>query len=108
MPQPSVTITRSPSGTVYAETELVLTVDISFSDPKRMDVNITLDIKWIRQKSDRSSKYIVNNTHITVSAVSGSEGSFKASLTYTHLLPFQIVESIGPLSLSSHHASIIR
>ena len=83
VPQPSVTITRSHSGTVYAGTKLVLIVDISFSDLKKVDVNTTLDIKWIRQKSDSSSEYIINDTRTTVSAVSGSESNFKASLTYS-------------------------
>ena len=81
MPEPKVTLTKSHSGTVYAGTELVLTLDISF---KRVDVNVSIIIKWNRWNINGINYIQLNNdTHITVSAVSGSEGNFKATLTYT-------------------------
>ena len=84
MPDPKVTLTKSHSGTVYAGTELVLTLDISFNDFKRVDVNISIIIKWNRWPLN-GINYIQldNDTRTTVSALSGSEGSFKASLTYS-------------------------
>ena len=78
VPQPEVTINKSYSGTVYAGTELVLTVDICF---QRVDVNISISIKW--QNVYINIKQLVNDTRTTVSGVSGSEGNFKASLTYS-------------------------
>ena len=86
MPDPKVTITKSHSGTVYAGTKLVLTLDIIFNDFKRVDVNISIIIKWnIWPLNINAINYIqlVNDTRTTVSAVSGSEGSFKATLTYS-------------------------
>ena len=82
MPQPEVTISKSYSGTVYEGTELVLTVDISFHDFKRVDVNILISIKW-HNNNGVNFIQLVNDTRITVSTVSGSEGNFKASLTYS-------------------------
>ena len=83
MPQPKVTISKSYSGTVYAGTELVLTLDISFNDFKRVDVNISIRIMWNRWNGNNIYNRLVNDTHTTVSGVSGSEGNFKASLTYS-------------------------
>ena len=82
MPEPEVTITKSYSGTVYAGTELVLTVDISLTDFKRVDMNIPISIKWDNNNGVNFTQ-LVNDTRTTVSAVSGSEGNFKASLTYS-------------------------
>ena len=82
MPQPKVTITKGHSGTVYAGTELVLTVDCSFNYFKRVDVNISFSITWNRWTGNNFIQ-LVNNTRTTVSAVSGSDGSFKTSLTYS-------------------------
>ena len=89
VPKPEVTITTSHSGTVYAGTELVLTVDISFNDFKRVDVNIFVSIKWDRWNGTNFIQ-LVNDTRTTVSVVSGSEGNFKASLTYS---PITILDS---------------
>ena len=78
-----MTINKSYSGTVYAGTELVLTVDICF---ERVDVNLSISIKWDNvyyNKNVPTSKQLVNDTRTTVSAVSGSEGNFKASFTYS-------------------------
>ena len=82
VPEPEVTITKSYSGTVYAGTELVLTVDIFFHDFKRVDVNISISIEWNNNNGVNFTQ-LVNNTRTTVSGVSGSEGNFKASLTYS-------------------------
>ena len=77
MPQPTVTITRSHSDSVLVGTELVLTADISFSDQSRLNVNKSLDILW------RLNDVIINESHINISAVSGSGDSYTASLTYS-------------------------
>ena len=82
MPEPKVTLTKSRSGTVYAGTEFVLILDISFNDFKRVDVNISITIKWSRWTGTNFIQ-LDNDTRTTVSAVSGSEGSFKSSLTYS-------------------------
>ena len=59
----------------------MLTVDICF---KRVDVNLSISIKWDNVYINvDNSKQLVNDTRTTVSGVSGSEGNFKASLTYS-------------------------
>ena len=86
VPEPKVTLTKSPSGIVYAGTELVLTLDISFNDFKRVDVNIFISTQWKRWPLNINainSIQLGNDTRTTVSAVSGSDSSFKASLTYS-------------------------
>ena len=86
MPDPKVTLTKSHSGTVYAGTELVLTLEISFNDLKRVDVNISISLTWNRWPLNINAiSYIQldNDTRTTVSAVSGGDSSFKASLTYS-------------------------
>ena len=86
VPDPEVTLTKSHSGTVYAGTELMLTLEISFNDFKRVDVNISISIEWDRWPLNINGiNYIQlnNDTRTTVSAVSGSDGSFKSSLTYS-------------------------
>ena len=78
-----MTINKSYSGTVYAGTELVLTVDISF---KRVDVNLSFTIKWNNIYYENAAIIqvaVVNDTRTAISAVSGSEGNFKATLTYS-------------------------
>ena len=76
-----MTISKSYSGTVYAGTELVLTVDICF---ERVDVNLSISIKWDNVYINVPIiKQLVNDTRTTISAVCGSEGNFKASLTYS-------------------------
>ena len=76
-----MTISKSYNGTVYAGTELVLTVDICL---KRVDVNLSISIKWNNvYKNAANAIQLVNDTRTTVSAVSGSEDNFKASLTYS-------------------------
>ena len=78
VPEPTVNITRSHSGSVYAGTEFALSADIAFSDLSGVDVDISLDISW-----SRGSDVIDNDTHTTVSAVSGSGDSYIASLNYS-------------------------
>ena len=78
VPQPTVTITRSHSDSVLVGTEFVLTADISFSDHSRVNVDKSLDILW-----RRGNDVIVNDSHITISPVSGSGDSYTASLTYS-------------------------
>ena len=107
-----MTINKSYSGTVYAGTELVLTVDICF---ERVDVNLSISIKWnngyYNNKNVPKSKQLVNDTRTTVSGVSSSEGNFKASLTYS---PITISDSgrhwasasIKPFDKSIHIKSL--
>ena len=78
VPQPTVSISRSPSGSVYAGTVFALRADISFSDLSAVDVNISLDIRW-----SRDSDVIASDTRTAISPVSGSGDSYSASLTYT-------------------------
>ena len=78
MPQPTVAITRSCSGTVYAGTRFTLTSAISFSDVSGVDVEISLDIRWTRD-----SAVIPSNSRTTVSDVSGSGTSYTASLSFS-------------------------
>ena len=80
VPQPTVVITRSRSGTVYAGTEFTLTASITFTDDdvRAVDVDIALDISWTR-----GSNVIISDTRITVSGVSGSDTSYTASLTFS-------------------------
>ena len=78
MPQPTVTITRNHSDSILAGTGLVLTANISFSDQSRVNVDKSLDILW-----RTGNNTIVDDTHITISAVSGSGDSYTASLTYS-------------------------
>ena len=85
VPQPTVTITRSHSDSVLVGTELVLTADISFSDQSRVNVDKSLDILW-----RRGNDVIVDDSHITISAVSGSGDNYTASLTYS------------PITISDH------
>ena len=77
-PEPTVNITRSHSGSVYAGTEFALRADISFSDLSGVDVDISLNTSW-----SRGSDVIANDTRTTVSAVSGSGDSYTASLNYS-------------------------
>ena len=78
VPQPTVTITRNHSDSILAGTGLVLTANISFSDQNRVNVDKSLDIFW-----RRGNDVIVNDSHITISAVSGNGDSYTASLTYS-------------------------
>ena len=78
VPEPTVVITRSHSGSVYAGTEFALRTDIFFSDLSGVDGDISLDISW-----SRGSDVIGNDTRTTVSAVSGSGDSYTASLNYS-------------------------
>ena len=56
----------------------MLTADISFSNQSRVNVDKSLDILW-----RRGNDVIVNDSHITISPVSGSGDSYTASLTYS-------------------------
>ena len=79
VPDPTVIITRTRSGTVYAGTELTLISDITFSDLGRVDVEISLTISWTTD-----SAVIVNNSRTTVSGVSAGSGtSYTASLSFS-------------------------
>ena len=80
VPQPRVTLSRNPNDTLFIETELVLTVDIYFSDQKWSDVNKSLDIVW-----KRGNDIIDNDTSATVSPVSGSGDRYTASLIYSSI-----------------------
>ena len=106
-----MTISKGYSGTVYAGTELVLTVEICF---ERVDVNLSISIKWDNvyyNKNVPNRKQLVNDTRTTVSAVSGSEGNFKASLTYSPITISDsgrhwVTVSIKPSDKSIHIKSL--
>ena len=78
--QPDMAIGRSYSDTVHAGTEFTLTSNISFTDVSGVDVEISLDARWTR-----GSDVIVNDTHTTVSGVSGSGTSYTASLSFSSI-----------------------
>ena len=63
---------------MYAGTELTLISDITFSNLARVDVEISLNIRWTRD-----SAVIVNGSRTTVSGVSGSGTSYTASLSFS-------------------------
>ena len=105
VPTPKVTLTKSHSGTVYAGTELVLTVDISFNGFKRVDVNIPISIKWDNYNGVNFTQ-LVNDTRTTVSAVSGSEGSFKAFLIYSPITISDSGRHWGTVSVKQSDKSI--
>ena len=68
------TIHRNHRDTVYVGTKFTLSVDISL---RSVRVN-TLNVTWLR-----GNYTIASDTRTTVSAVSGSEKSYTASLTYS-------------------------
>ena len=70
-----MTISTSRKGAVFAGTEFVLTVDISFSDNNFVDVDIAFVIEWSRE-----GNVIVNDDHIKISSVNNLG---RASLSYS-------------------------
>ena len=117
MPQPTVTITRNHSDSIFAGTELVLTANISFSDQSRVNVDKSLDILW-----RRGNDVIVNDSRITISAVSGSGDSYTASLTYSPITisdsgqitatvtvrPMEVNEYVRPVNATALESLIIK
>ena len=87
--QPTVTISRSRNGLVYAGTEFVLSTAISLGDLSGFDMDfissLVLDIRW-----SRGNDVIINDTRTIVSPVSGSGMTYTASLTYS---PINISDS---------------
>ena len=78
VPQPTVSISRSRSGSIYAGTEFGLRANISFSDLSVVNVNISLDICW-----STGSDVIANDNCTDISPVNGSGERYTASLTFT-------------------------
>ena len=70
-----VTITRSRTGPVCAGTNFSLTATIELNE---VDINLRIKITW-----SRGNNIIGNSTLTTLSAVSGSEGVYTASLNYS-------------------------
>ena len=66
---------KSRKSAVFAGTEFVLTIDISFSNNSFVDVNIVFVIEWSRE-----GNVIVNDDRIKISSVSNLG---RASLTYS-------------------------
>ena len=104
VPQPTVVITRSRSGIVYAGTEFTLTASITFTDDdvRAVDVDLTLDISWTR-----GSDVIISDTRITVSGVSGSDTSYTASLTFSPITTddtgsYTASVTVRPMTLSQY------
>ena len=73
--QISMTISRSHNDTVYIGTQLTLTSHISVSG---VDDIISVEISWTR-----GNDVIVNDSHTTVSAVSGNSSRYSASLSFS-------------------------
>ena len=74
--QPTVTISKSPSGAVCAGTELTLTSHIHLGNAGGNEA--MMDVSWMR-----GSEAIVNNSHTTVSTVSFSGSTFTNTLTFS-------------------------
>ena len=70
-----MTIRKSRKGAVFAGTEIVLTIDISFSNNSFVDVDIVFGIEWSRE-----GNVIVNDDRIKISSVNDLG---RASLTYS-------------------------
>ena len=82
VPQPHVTVMQSRSDPLYAGTELMLTANIVFSE---VNIPLSITVRW-----SRGNNAIGNDTHTSVSAVSGSGGIYTASLNYS---PISISEN---------------
>ena len=78
VPQPTVVIRRSRSGSIYAGNNFTLNAEISFSDSTVVDESLSLTISW-----SRNGDIITSNDHITISNVSDIESDYTASLTYS-------------------------
>ena len=103
VPQPTVALMRSRSGTVYAGTEFTLTSDISFTGESGVDVEISLDIVWTR-----NSAVIASDSRTTVSDVSGSGTSYTASLSFSPIAisdsgQFIATVTISPTTTSQYY-----
>ena len=70
-----MTIRKSCKGAVFAGTEFVLTIDISFSNSSFIDVDIAFVIEWTKD-----THVIVNDDHIKIFSVNNLG---RASLTYS-------------------------
>ena len=99
VPHPTVSISRSRDGPVYAGTTFELRVDISSNN---LRVDIAIDISW-KQRNNMGNTVIASDTRTTVSAVSGSGDSYTASLTYSPItisdsgqITANISISVGP------------
>ena len=68
-------IRKSRKGAVFAGTEIVLTIDISFSNNSFVDVDIAFVIEWSRE-----GNVIVSDDRIKISSVNNLG---RASLTYS-------------------------
>ena len=73
--QISMTISRSHNDTVYIGTQLTLTSHISAGG---VDDIISVEISWTR-----GNDVIVNDSHTTVSGVSGNSSRYSASLSFS-------------------------
>ena len=87
-----VTITRSRTGPVYAGTNFSLTAIIELNE---VDINLRIKITW-----SRGNDIIGNSTLTTVSAVSGSEGVYTASLNYSPISTSDSGEIIATVVVS--------
>ena len=104
MPHPTVSISRSRDGPVYAGTTFGLRVDISFTN---LRVDIAIDISWKQSNNITGNAAIGNDNRTSVSSVSGSGDSYSSTLTYS---PIAISDSgnitaIVTINLSSSNES---
>ena len=107
VPHPTVTISRSRDGAVYAGTTFQLRVDIYFNN---LTMDIAVDISWKRWNYITGNTVISNDDHTTVSAVSGSGDSYTASLTYLLItvLDGGNITATVTVSLSSSDSSCVQ
>ena len=105
MPHPTVTISRSRDGPVYAGTTFELRVNISFTD---LTMDIALAISWKRSNNITGNAAIGNDNRTTVSSISGGGDSYSSTLIYS---PIAISDSgnitaIVTINLSSSNESL--
>ena len=80
VPHPTVTISGSHEGPVYAGTTFELRVDIYFND---LTMDVAIDISWKRWNYITGNTVINNDDRTTVSTVGGSGDSYTASVNYS-------------------------
>ena len=78
VPQPTVSISRSRNGSIYAGSEFELRADISFSNLSVVNVSISLNVTW-----SIGSDVMAGGNRTAISPVSSSGDSYSATLTYT-------------------------
>ena len=78
VPEPTIVISKSYNGLIYAGNHFALNAEIMFSDPTVVNVEISLAITWTKD-----GNMIRSNDHINISPVGINGSDYTASLTYS-------------------------